>query len=70
MNKRVASVLILAAAVAVAGQLATRAPACRLVAVDAAGNVYVAGAGDTPADAVQGAVYPADMVQVEMICRK
>lgn len=70
VNKRVVGILIFAAAVAVAGQLATRAPACRLVATDAAGNVYIAGAGDTPADALQGAVYPADMIEVKMICRK
>ncbi|CDX26771.1 hypothetical protein MPL3356_60545 [Mesorhizobium plurifarium] len=69
-GKRVFAALMLAAAVAVAGQLATRAPACRLVATDAAGNVYIAGAGDTPADALQGAVYPADMIEVKMICRK
>lgn len=63
-------ILVLSVAVAVAGHLATQAPACRLVAYDTHGAFFIAGAGDTPGEALQGAVYPADMAQVEMICRK
>lgn len=65
--------VVIAASLAVVGPwLAFAAvsdkPTCRIEAVDARGDVWIIGEGDTARDAWENRVMPADVVTVESIC--
>ena len=66
MSRKVIGALIFAASFAIAGHVATaRHHVCRIKVTDSQGNVWIAGAGDSLADAWKDAQFPGEWRSLE-----